>query len=102
MRKRQPSFIETNLVDLQRQQEAMIAEKVMSCLSSKGFTFDTEHDMKLFFKNRIKGTVSEDGTTTLSLDGTDICAYKSKRMKPVTKRKNDQQDIAISFEFIEL
>lgn len=99
---KKPSFIETHITDLQKQQQAMLAEKVIECLSNKGYTFDSEHDMHQFFKNRVKSTVQGAVTILFLDDETGICQYKTPVFKPVKGGTKERQDVSIMFEFKEL
>lgn len=62
--------------DLEANFKAHLAELVVQCLNTKGYEFQTEHDMHMFFKNRVT-EVANEGIKTFMLDSTiPICAYK--------------------------
>lgn len=64
-----------NIEELRKQALADTSVLVMNLLIELGHEFETDEGMAVFFKNRVKSIVHQ-GTTTLLLDGKEICAYK--------------------------
>lgn len=89
-------FIKENHADLKNKSDAMITERIINILTNKGFNFDSEHDMHMFFKNRVKSRV-DNSKTTIMVDGTEILAYTEPKYTPL---KNSE--VSIGIEFLEL
>lgn len=95
-------FITENITELQRYHQAFLFEKVFGMLSDKGFTFSTPHDVKMFFKNRLKQVNYENGQSILVLDdNTPLCSYRMPIFKE-TDVVEDKHEISIGFQFVVL
>lgn len=62
------------LPQLQSDYQRELLERVMVILQSKGIEVGSEQEMHHLFKERVKKTIHKD-VTTLSIDGTEFCAY---------------------------
>lgn len=81
--KKRKNLVAELRTDLEANFKAHLAELVVECLGTKGFQFQTEHDMHLFFKNRVT-EVANEGIKTFMLDSTTpICAYKEPNFHQV-------------------
>lgn len=89
-------FIKENQSDLKNKSDAMITERLINILTNKGFNFDSEHDMHMFFKNRVKSRI-DNGKTTIMVDGMEILVYSNPIYAPL---KNSE--VSIGIEFMEL
>lgn len=86
-------FIKENHADLKNKSDAMIAERIINILTNKGFNFDSEHDMHMFFKERVKSRIYN-VKTTIMVDGTEILVYSNPVYTPL---KNSEVSIGIDF-----
>lgn len=89
-------FIKDNEADLKTKSDAIITERLINVLTNKGFNFDSEHDMHMFFKSRVKSRV-DNGKTTIMVDGNEILVYSTPVYTPL---KNSE--VSIGIEFMEL
>lgn len=96
IKKRVPNIVKELNGKLQEDFRAHLASLVLKQLSSKGYDFDTETDMHMFFKERVK-LHSHDGINTYLLDSSiPLCAYKEPTFKQIGN------EVSTVFEFIPL
>lgn len=98
MAKRKSPAIAKMQAKLIEHYHAAVLEKVMETLYNKGFTFDTNEDIHMFFRNRVKKhTDKVKNITNLFLeDGTPLCCYGG----PEYKQKRNE--ITTTFKYTEL
>lgn len=94
-------FITENIIELQKYHQAFLYEQIMKVLHNKGFTFDSAHDVKMMFKNRLRAVNYENGESVMLLDDQPICSYKTPIFKE-TDVIDTKHEISIKFEFTPL